>query len=242
MKKIILHGHLREKYPHDILVEASSVAEAVRSLETIEELIPPAGMVGWPVTIQGVDNEVALHAATKLEEIHIYPRTGGGGGKSGLMQILIGVALIGLGLFLGPGANILGGFITAGSLVTSGAMLVLGGLLQLLVPTPDLSQDGSSSKSSRYLGAGVNTVEIGTRIPIAYGNNMMGGHYLSFDVDAVEWAGDDEPIIGSGAATLVGDSVYVEHDKGTVTPCPVHPIFSSPVASPSNIPSAGWIA
>ena len=36
-KKIILHGHLAEKYPHDLVVEAETIAEAVRALEQIKE-------------------------------------------------------------------------------------------------------------------------------------------------------------------------------------------------------------
>lgn len=238
-KKIILHGHLREKYPHEILVEASTVAEAIRSLQTIDELTPTDG-TPWPVTVQGVDSDVALYSQTSLDEIHVYPRLEGGGGVKRFFQIIVGVVLIAVGVVFAPA--LAGGFITGGTLVTAGAMMVLGGILQLLVPTPEEIDVGEGSNSSRYLGATGNTVQIGTRIPLAYGNNKIAGHYLSFDVDAKEWAGDANPVAGSGAATVVDNSVYVEHDKTDTNLVPVNPVFSSSVAGPGNVPTAGWTA
>jgi predicted phage tail protein len=230
-KKIILHGHLADKYPHEIVVEAATVAEAMRALKTIDELTPAEGEP-WPVTIKDVNSEIALFSETSMDEIHVYPRVSGGGGKGGAMQILLGIVLIAIAIFV-PFV----GAAAATMLFQAGAMMILGGILQMLVPTPEGTEE---SQSSRYLGAAGNTVKIGTRIPIAYGNNKLAGQYLSFDVDAVEWAGDDEAIAGSGAATLVADSVFVEHDKTAIALVPVNPIFSSQTAGVGNIPVAGW--
>lgn len=230
-KKIILHGHLAEKYPHEIEVEAASVAEALRSLQTIEELRPPNGEP-WPVTVREITNEIALYAETSLEEIHVYPRTGGAK-KGGLLQIILGVVMIALAIYTG-GFSLLGMEITAGSLFMSGGLMLVGGILQMLMPTP---KGQEQSETSKYLGASGNTVKIGTHIPIAYGNNRLGGHYLSFDVDAVDWAGEDEE---EGTPSPVGESVYVEYDKTPTDVVPVNPIFDSPTLGPGNVPNPGW--
>lgn len=230
-KKIILHGHLAEKYPHEIVVEAATVAEALRSLETIEELRPASGMP-WPVTVREVDNEISLFSETSMEEIHVYPRTGGAK-KGGLMQIVLGIVMIALAVTTG-GFSLMGLEITASQLFLTGGMMVLGGILQMMMPTP---QGYEESETSKYLNASGNTVKIGTRIPLAYGNNRLAGHYLSFDVDAKDWAGEDEE---EGTPSLVGESVYVEHDKTPVDLVPVNPVFDSPTLSPTNVPTSGW--
>lgn len=231
-KKIILHGHLVEKYPREIVVEAASVAEALHSLSTIDELTPPNGEP-WPIIVREVDNEIALYSDTSLEEIHVYPRMGGAK-KGGLLQIILGVVMIALAVSTG-GITALG--ITEGSMILAGGMMVVGGLLQMLIPTPK-GRDGDGDTSSKYLGASGNTVKIGTHITIAYGTNKIGGHYLSFDVDAVDWAGEDDE---TGDAALVGENIYVEHDKTPVITVPVNPIFSSPTLGPGNVPTSGWI-
>jgi predicted phage tail protein len=228
MKKIILHGKLKELYDKPIEVEASTIAEAMRSLQFIPELQPADGQP-WPVTIQGVNSEIALYAETTQEEIHVYPRLGGGGGKGGLLQILLGITLIALSFILPFAA---GGLmatlgITEGMMLLSGTMMVLGGLMQMLMPVPETD----SQEGSLYLGAGANTVRIGTRIPVVYGTRKIGGHYLSFDVDAKDIALEGDP----NEATQ-GNPNYFQYDRTTVPIVPYRPIYASATASPSNIP------
>jgi len=185
-KKIILHGYLADLYSDPIEVEATSVAEALSSLEQIKELHRADGQP-HPVVVRGIDTEVALFSETEMEEIHVYPRTGGGGGKGGLGQILLGITLIAVA-FVFPGVSLLGGVITQSSLFLTGGLMVLGGILQMLAPAPEVSKE---QESSRQLGSSANTVQIGTTIPLAYGTVKMGGHYLSFDVDAKDRAGGE---------------------------------------------------
>lgn len=238
MKKIILHGKLKELYSQPIEVEASTVAEAVRVLELIPELQRDDG-TPWPVTIQGINTQLALFAETDMEEIHIYPRLGGAGGKGGLLQILIGITVIALAFVL-PGTALgmtLG--LTKGSMILAGSMMVLGGLMQMLMPVPETD----STEGSLYLGAGVNTVKIGTRIVVVYGTRKVGGHYLSFDVDAKDIAVEGDP-----NEDAEGRRNYFQHDK-TVLPTVTHPtsgkvlkvvpyraVYSSPTPSASNVP------
>lgn len=232
MKKIILHGHLAKKYPHPIVVEAATVAEAMRSLTTIEELTPPNGSP-WPAIIRGVENEIALYSDTDMEEIHVYPRKGGSK-KGGVLQVVLGITLIALAV-VNP-AFLSATMATRVQLFMTGGLLLTGGLIQMLSPTPK-TNGTNADETSRYLGARGNTVKIGTNIPLAYGNNRLEGHYLSFDVDAKEWAGDAEE---TGDIPLVGKSVFVEYDKTPVATAPVSPVFKLPVASPTNLPSPAW--
>lgn len=177
-KKIILHGYLKDLYAAPIEVEAATVAEAMRSLEQIPELQPEDGQP-HPVVILGVESEMALYANTTMEEIHVHPRTGGGGGRNGIMQVLIGVALIAIGIWNPAFLASVG--ISSTQLFLAGGLMALGGILQMLAPKPDEDDE----RTSNYLGATQNTVKIGTPIPLGYGTRKIGGHYLSFDVDAV---------------------------------------------------------
>lgn len=236
MKRIILHGHLKKLYDKPIEVEASSVAEALRFLEQIPELKPLDGQP-WPVTVRGVDSQIKLFAETDVEEIHVHPRTGGAGGKAGLMQIIIGITLIALA-FINPAfLGTLG--ITQGMLYLSGGMMVLGGLVQMLMPVPETD----STEGSMYLGAGVNTVKIGTRIPILYGTRKIGGHYLSFDVDAKDIALEGDP-----NEEAEGKKNYFKYDApsllaiarpdgSVVRVAPFRPVYARATPSSTNIPS-----
>ena len=239
MKRIILHGHLKKLYAEPIEVEAVSIADAILILKQIPELEPKNGQP-WPVTIRGVNSQGQLFAPNDIEEIHVYPRTTGGGGKGGLIQILLGITLIAVALFMpalvGVLTSTLG--ITQGMLLLTGAMMVLGGIMQMLMPVPETD----STEGSLYLGAGTNTVRIGTRIPVLYGTRKIGGHYLSFDVDAKDIA-----LTGDPNEAAQGRRNYYKYDHTYIAPVtrpngttlslvPYRAVYASSVASSSNIP------
>jgi hypothetical protein len=191
----------------------------------------------WPVTVHGIDSQIKLFSDTDMEEIHVHPRRGGGGGKGGLLQIIIGITLIALAIINPAFLATLG--MTNGMLYLTGGMMILGGLVQMLMPVPETD----STEGSLYLGAGVNTVKIGTRIPILYGTRKIGGHYLSFDVDA-----KDIPLEGDPNEAAEGKPNYYKYDApsllaiarpdgSVVRIAPHRPVYSSATASPTNIPS-----
>lgn len=173
MTTIILHGYLRELYPQELNVEATSAAEALYSLN----LIPALTKAGnHHVHIPGFESRDALYDRLEVDVINVHPVMAGSG-KNGTGQIILGVILIAVALYAGPGGV---GMITQGQLLMGGAMMVLGGILQALAPQPKLTTD----ERGRYLGAGKNTVAIGTRIPMIYGRCKTYGHYVSFDIDS----------------------------------------------------------
>lgn len=168
--KVFLHGYFAKFHEGPIEVVAGTVAEAI---EIITPQLPgfrPNAVRGrHRISVAGCDTVEDLYRPAKDGEIHLIPQFAGGK-KGGFLQILLGVALVAVGWFAG-----------VGWLVQAGALAFLGGVAQMLSPAPD-SED---SKKSHYLGAAENTVQIGTRIPILYGEDLCGGQYLSFDSDAI---------------------------------------------------------
>ena len=200
-KTIILHGYLKRLYPHPIEVVADTVADALSFLKLIPELTPKMG-TKHSVQIPGFDSQESLYAKTEQREIHVVPFVGGGK-RGGILQIVIGVALIALaawnplGIIAAAGS---GALITTTSVALMGASMLLGGLLSVFSPAPRIDTGGGeTSEAARYLSAGQNTVKAGTRIPIIYGRDKSAGHFLSFNVDAVEVdPGNTTPTVSGG--------------------------------------------
>lgn len=245
MKKIILHGHLKSLYSLPIEVEADTVAEAMKALAHIPELQPANGEP-WPVTIRGVNTEIALFSDYPHEEIHVYPRLDGGGGRGGLLQIILGVTLIALA-FTGVFASgaLLGGLgLSKGTVAIAGALMALGGITQMLMPVPGSDKQ---TEGSLYLGSSVNTVRIGTTIPKLYGTRLIGGHYLSFDVDAKDIALTGDPneaaegldnYVPYDRTPLADSETYVDDNGNTVKVklVPYRAVYLSDTPSSTNIP------
>lgn len=103
------------------------------------------------------------------------------GEKGKFTQILVGAAIIAFAGPLGALNLPLLGALGKGYFMALGVQLILGGVAQMLSPVPEEEDAG---KQSKYLGTPKNTVAIGTRIPILYGEFRCGGHILSFDTNS----------------------------------------------------------
>lgn len=195
--KIVLHGYLKDLYKEELILSGHSVSELINGMcKTTNAFNPVPGKGRHCISIVGYDNLDMLTQPlpADIEELHIVP-TMSGGKKGGFFQIVLGAVLIAAAVWTG-GAT-LAGFqlgIAGGSmglLGSAGLSMVLGGLMSFLSPTPKAdssSQGPADPEASKYLGATQNTVKIGTRIPIMYGENKAFGHYISFDVDAKDVA------------------------------------------------------
>ena len=71
-------------------------------------------------------------------------------------------------------------------LANMGASMVLGGLIASMNRAPK-ADPISGDKRSRFISGSKNTVDAGTPIPLIYGKMKVGGHYLSFDIDAEDY-------------------------------------------------------
>ena len=193
--KVIPHGYLAEIIPSGIEIHANSVAELINGLsKQYKGLQPTPGEERHHIRVPGFDSVESLFEPTEIEEVHLVPDFSGDK-SGGLFKVLIGAVIVGAAFALGPaGAGVLAGagssaLITTSTVALFGASIALGGLIQLLSPAPEVdTPDGTQDEGSRILGTPKNTVKLGTRIPIIYGEHRAYGHYISFNIDATETA------------------------------------------------------
>jgi predicted phage tail protein len=135
-----------------------------------------------------------LHGPVGSEAISIIPVIGGAGG--GIGQILAGIALVALAIFVpGLGLGLAGATVTKIGLL--GGALILGGVSQLLTPTPTIAQSNTNSGTletqldpqKSYSFSGVqNTSRQGVPVPIIYGETICGSVVISAGIDTVQVA------------------------------------------------------
>lgn len=182
MKILIqLKGYLKSLYPEGVTVHARSFREALGLLATypgFRKTDPKRHFV----RVSGLGCYADLDADLRGSSFTVTPIMGGAGGGSG-RQILIGALLIGLA-FAMPGALASSKF--ALFLANMGASMVLGGLIASMNRAPK-ADPISGDKRSRFISGSKNTVDAGTPIPLIYGKMKVGGHYLSFDIDAEDY-------------------------------------------------------
>ena len=163
--------------------------------------------IGYRVIQAGVDLDYAdLKLPIGSNDLILVPVVAGSGG--GVGKILVGVALIAASIFI-PGAAAIGFGLQFGAISLGvgsiGASLILGGVSQMLSPQPTLpnlsgagrlgspettSTDGPQSitrgtsgrQSYAYTGAS-NTVGLGSTIPVAYGEVLIGSALLSTNIE-----------------------------------------------------------
>lgn len=177
-----------------IQLRGNTVAELVEGLSANfkEQLRPQVNKPRLVCRVKGFDTQESLYYDLgDLEEIHIFPALGGGGGDNGFFKIIIGFIILAVAIFapyLLPALAPL--FATlAPTLIAVGAGMIIGGIMQLTMPQPEVGTgSGEQIEASKYLGATANTVRIGTSIPILLGRSKVFGHIFSFNVDAVDVA------------------------------------------------------
>lgn len=190
MKILIrLEGKLKKLYPEGVEVFARTGREALGMLSRFPGFRAEDG-VKYFVRVDPLHYYHDLDNPLSSDVLTVTPVHGGAGGGSA-RQIVIGALLIGFAL-IAPGITIEGvALLAEGSILPSlafnlGVSLVLGGVLQHMSKAPK-ADPVSGDKRSRFLGSTQNTVASGTRIPLAYGRVKLGGHFLSFDVDAEDY-------------------------------------------------------
>lgn len=180
-RRIYLHGSLKEIHPDPIEVVAETVAEAIKLVSLQLPGFAPNAVDGYKrIKVVGFETLDSLFAASDQQDLHLIPQYCGGK-QGGFIQILIGAALVAASFFTGGTALAFLGPL----MMRVGVMLILGGVLQLFNQPKRDDKDGEQRKN-HYLGGARNTVDIGTRIPILCGRRKIGGHYLSFNISAVD--------------------------------------------------------
>jgi predicted phage tail protein len=180
--KVFLHGYLASFHEGPITLDAETPAKAVEHVTRLLPQFQPRLIEGpHRIEVIGHRSIESLMAPLEVDELHIIPQFSVGK-NGGYVQIAVGAALVAAGIaaYFIPGGGVIAPF-----LISLGGGMIIGGIQAYLAPSP--SSDDKTEKS-RYLGAPGNTLEIGTRIPILYGEYKVSGHFLSFDITALNKA------------------------------------------------------
>ena len=145
--------------------------------------------------LQLADQPQQLHYPLAADDVvKIIPVVSGAGGR-GIGQILLGAALIGAAVFLGPtaaavnaggqagcfgatGSGVIGATasVAAGNL---GLYLALGGVAQLLTPVPGMP-DGGGGPAENFAFQSIENVSTeGVPVPVVYGEMIVGSVVIS---------------------------------------------------------------
>ena len=194
LRKVKLYGELAKFVGHkEFEVKVDTVGKAVSFLihnfPGIETFMSPKY---YQVKVGNFDiSKEEIHYPVGKEDIHFIPVIDGAG--KGFGKILLGAALISVGVFSGGtglslGAGGVFGF-TGGSIAAIsgniGIALVLSGVSDMLFPLPQ--QQSFSTEADPQLSfsfSGVqNTSRAGTPVPIVYGEIFTGSVVISAAVD-----------------------------------------------------------
>ncbi len=175
LRRIELHGILADKFGKFFDLDVESPREACEALsyqvDGFKKFMMTAHESGLFFAVFNDDsnigeNEVEMKTGAKV--IRIVPKiTGAGGDTLGWVQVIAGVALIGL-----SGGN--------PAMIAAGSGMVLGGAASLLMPRPSIEpQDPDGNKPSYAFGGAVTTVAEGNCVAVGYGRYIWGGSVIS---------------------------------------------------------------
>lgn len=198
-RKIILSGELAKKYGRTHYLAVNSPAEAIRALcanhGTFYSFLASSEQrnVGYQVIID--DDDIGENTDRLplpfSRDMHIVPVIGGG--KSGFLGIVLGVALIAASFFL-PAAPLIAGLGAASPSFASiafgvGASLFLGGVSGLLAPQPKATAGQAEVRNlpSYTFNGPVNTTAQGQPVPVGYGRMIVGSAVISAGITADDY-------------------------------------------------------
>lgn len=202
MIELRLVGRLAKEFMPKVMLEVSSIPEAVRALciqiPGFEESLRRGSYRVTRVSASGastdVDETSLPLALGRTKIVYIRPVIKGNK-RGGLGKVLLGAVLIGAA-FLIPGsaglagkaamgATMGGSGLTYGYLASMGALMMLNGVSQMLSPQP-----GSSNReeaNSHLIDATGNRTEQGGAVPIVYGEAFTGSTVVSAGITVEEF-------------------------------------------------------
>ncbi|HEJ1198690.1 TPA: tail assembly protein [Pseudomonas aeruginosa] len=190
MTTIKLYGALRQ-FGREYRMLVGSTAEAIKALcvqiPGLERFLANAHLRGMEFAVfRGKRNisqdELQFGGA---EEIRIAPVIRGRK-RGGLVQTIVGVALIlAATIMAGPGGFAAAGGLT-GAMGTAGVAMAIGGVIQMLSPQAQgLKQSAAPENLPSYaFGSAKNTTASGNPVPLCYGKRRWGGAIISASIYA----------------------------------------------------------
>lgn len=182
LKIIRLYGILAKKFGKEFRLDVESTSEAMRALSVqvpgFEYFMLHAHERGLEFAVfQDKQNisESELTMTTAAKVIKIVPKVRGAGG-GGVLNLVLGAALIVGGFFTGGLTSGLGG-----ALIGAGVGMAIGGVAQMLMPKLDTTQDQNQdgNKANKGFGGAVTTIAQGNPVPVLYGQREVGGFIAS---------------------------------------------------------------
>ncbi|MFG0271118.1 tail assembly protein [Pseudomonas sp. zjy_14] len=199
MTTIMLSGSLAQKFGriHRRQLDTGDTWEAFQALRAtligFEDEIRRLDGLGLRFAVFRNRQNVGADAFDRggVRELRIVPVIGGSK-RGGLLQTIVGIALIaaatfatgGLGAAFGAGA---GGWGVAAAV---GASMAIGGVIQLLSPQAQgLSLSAAAENKPSYaFGSARNTTASGNPVPICIGKRRWGGAIISVSIEAQDKA------------------------------------------------------
>ncbi len=185
LKTIRLYGRLGAEFGRLHRLAVSSTSEAIRALCVLlpgfeNRLLDSESKGVRYACFIGRRNlrEEELARPAGDEDIRIAPMPTGAK-RGGLMQVVVGVALI-VASFI-PGLNVALWAGASSSFMAMGVSMALGGVIQLLTPQQRaLSvKDGPNNGASYNFNGPVNTTAQGNPVPVLYGELIVGSSTIS---------------------------------------------------------------
>lgn len=198
-RKVLLTGELAKRYGAEHVLSVATPAEAIRALcanfPDFYNFVAASESrnVGYKVILDEEDmpglDHIGLPFAKTMQIVPVI-----GGAKSGLLGVVLGVALIAASFYL-PGAAL---FVAPGGLSVSfasiafgiGTSLVLGGVAGMLSPQPKATAGGAeaTNKPSYTFNGPVNTTAQGNPVPVGYGRMIVGSAVVSAGITADDYS------------------------------------------------------
>jgi predicted phage tail protein len=199
MRTVRLYGHLAARFGRVHRLDVRTPAEAVRALcatrDGFRAHLIAHSRPGYRVLVGRQALTLDALALPADDDIRIVPVTAGAGRGAG--QILLGAALVAVGVATGgfglaagaawsAGAATFAGYI-AGNL---GMALILGGVVQMLAPQPKTpgTPERPENRPSYAFDGPVNTTAQGNPVPVCYGRLIVGSQVVSAGMASEEYA------------------------------------------------------
>lgn len=207
LRTIHLHGDLGARFGEKHVLSVETASEAVRALAVLHRDFRDTIIKGeyhivrtpanGNLALNGVELDLDMVSNYRLGggDLHIMPVIAGSKNSSGLIKIVLGVALVGAAFMFTGGA--LGAAIPLGSSgisISGGTMAMVGlavaaaGVSSLLTPE---EEDDKSTDSFLISGPG-STSQEGSAIPLVYGEVYTGGVVISAGMDAEDLLKDND--------------------------------------------------
>jgi predicted phage tail protein len=194
MVTVVLKDELADRFISEIRLNVGSVKEAIRALESAFPtfrnymVVAHERGVGFQITVgDWAIEQQHVSMPTGKQTITIAPTPLGGGGAFG--KILLGIGLVVLGA---TGVGFLG--LSAASVALIGGSLALSGIMELFNQPKAPDPNDAKNKPSLIFNGGVNTTTQGGRLPVVYGELLVGSQVLSASIRSymIEDDSDDE--------------------------------------------------